>query len=209
MQKLNIRVWCQAFYDTDIEVPDGLSIEEAFDYARNHLDEAPITQLTYLEDSDELDEVDIENSNHTWLTDKHGNHITYNDERQRNGSSTYQSVSQLQLDDIVSIDLTALAQHLLLGDKERWLEYCQDNNATIHVQGDYVLRFEVNEDDYNNPYIDLLNVSGGSPSAVLAMDGESIRVLWNKDQHIGLVNIEDGAAFVLNYENASIAFNLS
>lgn len=58
---LRIRVWCQASYDSEIQVPAELSLEEAFAYASEHLDEIPVTQLDYLPDSDNLDENDLDN----------------------------------------------------------------------------------------------------------------------------------------------------
>ena len=70
MAKLNIRVWCQAFYDTSIEIPNkNMSIEDAFEYAKDHINEAPITTLNYLEDSDELDDEDLYNETHTYITE--------------------------------------------------------------------------------------------------------------------------------------------
>lgn len=39
-----------------IEVPDGMALEEAVDYAKDHLDEIPCGELEYISDSDELDE---------------------------------------------------------------------------------------------------------------------------------------------------------
>jgi hypothetical protein len=60
MQKLNLRVWCEAYYDTEIEVPDGLSLEQAYRYAEDHLDGVEPTELHYLDGSDNLDHVDIE-----------------------------------------------------------------------------------------------------------------------------------------------------
>lgn len=57
---LKVRVWCQAFYDSEIAVPANMSLEEAYWYAENNLDRVPLTDLTYLEDSDELDSCDME-----------------------------------------------------------------------------------------------------------------------------------------------------
>ena len=53
---LNVSVLCQAYYNSSIEVPDGLSREEALDYARKHLDSIPLGVLEYVSDSDQLDE---------------------------------------------------------------------------------------------------------------------------------------------------------
>ena len=45
-----------AIYDSKIDVPDDMSIEEAIEYAKSHLDEVPLGELHYVQDSDELDE---------------------------------------------------------------------------------------------------------------------------------------------------------
>lgn len=45
-----------AVYNSSIEVPDGMALEEAVDYAKDHLDEIPCGELEYISDSDELDE---------------------------------------------------------------------------------------------------------------------------------------------------------
>ena len=58
---LHIRVYCEASYNSKIQVPADLSIEEAFAYANEHLDEIPLTQLNYLPDSDNLDKNDLDN----------------------------------------------------------------------------------------------------------------------------------------------------
>lgn len=62
---LHVRVWCQASYDSEIQVPADLSLKEAFKYASEHLDEIPLTQLEYLPDSDSLDENDLDNPHAT------------------------------------------------------------------------------------------------------------------------------------------------
>lgn len=41
MKKLNLTIQCLATYDSSIMVPDDLSIEEAIEYAKEHLDKAP------------------------------------------------------------------------------------------------------------------------------------------------------------------------
>lgn len=56
MKKLNVTVQCMAVYNSSIEVPDDMILEEAIDYARYHLDEIPCGELKYISDSDELDE---------------------------------------------------------------------------------------------------------------------------------------------------------
>ncbi len=54
--ELNVTVQCMAYYKSSIKVPDGLSLEEAIAYARDHIDEIPLGDLEYVSDSDELDE---------------------------------------------------------------------------------------------------------------------------------------------------------
>lgn len=50
MKEVNIRVYCEAFYDTRILVPEGLSPEEEIEYANNHLDDVELNELEFLED---------------------------------------------------------------------------------------------------------------------------------------------------------------
>ena len=56
MKRLNVTVTCMAVYNSAIEVPDDMTIEEAIEYAKEHIDEIPIGELEYISDSDELDE---------------------------------------------------------------------------------------------------------------------------------------------------------
>lgn len=56
MKTLNVTVQCMAVYNSSIEVPDDMSLEEAIKYAKNHLDEIPLGELKYVPDSDALDE---------------------------------------------------------------------------------------------------------------------------------------------------------
>lgn len=61
MKTLNVTIVCQTVYNSHIDVPDEMSIEEAIEYAKNHLDECNIeTELEYISDSDELDEENCE-----------------------------------------------------------------------------------------------------------------------------------------------------
>lgn len=53
---LDVTVNCQAYYKSSIEVPDNLSLEEALDYAMEHLSDIPLGDLEYVTDSDQLDE---------------------------------------------------------------------------------------------------------------------------------------------------------
>lgn len=56
MKRLNVTVQCMAVYNSGIDVPDDMSIEEAIEYAKQHLDEIPCGELEYISDSDVLDE---------------------------------------------------------------------------------------------------------------------------------------------------------
>lgn len=56
MKKLYVTIQCMAVYNSVIEVPDDLNIGEAIEYAKQHLDEAPLGALEYVRDSDVLDE---------------------------------------------------------------------------------------------------------------------------------------------------------
>lgn len=55
MKTLNVTVQCMAYYKSSIEVPDDMTLEEAIEYANDHLDEIPCGELEYVSDSDELD----------------------------------------------------------------------------------------------------------------------------------------------------------
>lgn len=56
MQKLNVTIQCLATYDSSILVPDGLTLEEAVQYAKKHINEIKIGELYYVPYSDDLDE---------------------------------------------------------------------------------------------------------------------------------------------------------
>lgn len=56
MKRLNVTVQCLAVYNSGIDVPDDMTLEEAIKYAKAHLDEVPLDQLEYVRDSDQLDE---------------------------------------------------------------------------------------------------------------------------------------------------------
>ena len=61
MKKLNVTIFCQAIYNSSIEVPDNYTLEQAIDYAREHIDEIPImSDLEYISDSDTLDKENCE-----------------------------------------------------------------------------------------------------------------------------------------------------
>ena len=56
MKRLNVTVQCMAVYNSGIDIPDDMTIEEAIKYAKAHLDEINIGELEYINDSDVLDE---------------------------------------------------------------------------------------------------------------------------------------------------------
>lgn len=56
MKTLNVTVQCMAVYNSSIEVPDDMTLKEAIEYAKDHLDEIPCGELDYISNSDELDE---------------------------------------------------------------------------------------------------------------------------------------------------------
>ena len=56
MKKLNVTVTCMAVYNSSIEVPDEMTLEEAIEYAKEHINEIHIGEMEYISDSDELDE---------------------------------------------------------------------------------------------------------------------------------------------------------
>lgn len=56
MKRLNLTIQCMAIYNSGIDVPDEMSIDEAIEYAKQHLKEVPLGVLEYVADSDVLDE---------------------------------------------------------------------------------------------------------------------------------------------------------
>lgn len=60
MKTLNVTVTCMAVYCSSIKVPDELTLEEAIEYAKEHINEIPIGELEWLSDSDEIDEENCE-----------------------------------------------------------------------------------------------------------------------------------------------------
>lgn len=55
-KKLYVTATCLAVYNSSILVPADLSLEEAIQYAKDHIKEISIGDLEYISDSDELDE---------------------------------------------------------------------------------------------------------------------------------------------------------
>lgn len=56
MKRLNVTVTCMAVYNSGIDVPDEMTLEEAIEYAKEHINEIPIGELEWISDSDEIDE---------------------------------------------------------------------------------------------------------------------------------------------------------
>lgn len=57
MKKLNVTIICQSSYNSSINVPDNYTLEQAIQYAKEHINEIPImSDLEYISDSDILDE---------------------------------------------------------------------------------------------------------------------------------------------------------
>lgn len=54
--RLNVTVNCLAVYNSSIEVPEDMSLEDAIRYAKEHLRDIPMGNLEYIQDSDSLDE---------------------------------------------------------------------------------------------------------------------------------------------------------
>lgn len=67
-KRLHVRVYCEAFYDSYIDVPKNMNLKDAFEYASEHTDEIPVTNITALDPSDsELDPEDLNNETHTYF----------------------------------------------------------------------------------------------------------------------------------------------
>lgn len=56
MKNLNVTVECMAVYNSTIMVPDELTLEEAIQYAKEHINEISVGELSYISDSDMIDE---------------------------------------------------------------------------------------------------------------------------------------------------------
>ncbi len=56
MKALEVSVTCMATYNSTIMVPKNLSLEEAIQYAKDHVNVIPVTELNYVSDSDQIDE---------------------------------------------------------------------------------------------------------------------------------------------------------
>lgn len=55
MKKLNVTVTCMAIYTSSIDVPEELTLDEAIEYAKVHINEIPVGEIEYISESDEID----------------------------------------------------------------------------------------------------------------------------------------------------------
>ena len=56
MKRFNVTAAWMAFYNSGIDVTDEMILEEAIEYAKEHINEIPIGELEWIPDSDEIDE---------------------------------------------------------------------------------------------------------------------------------------------------------
>lgn len=57
MRRLDCSIMCSAYYNSSILLPDEIDTwEKAIKYAKDHLNEIPLTEMEYISDSDILDE---------------------------------------------------------------------------------------------------------------------------------------------------------
>lgn len=55
-KRLNLTVQCMAVYNSGIDVPDSMNLEDAIEYAKAHINEINVGEMEYIGDSDVLDE---------------------------------------------------------------------------------------------------------------------------------------------------------
>ena len=53
--KYKLTIDCSAYYDGELEIPDDLTEEEAYEFALNHLNRIPVGPLIRMSDSDTID----------------------------------------------------------------------------------------------------------------------------------------------------------
>ena len=54
MKTLYVTVMCTAIYESAIEVPDEMSLEDAIDYANDNIEDIPLGLLEYVPYDDEI-----------------------------------------------------------------------------------------------------------------------------------------------------------
>ena len=55
-KRLNLTIICKAVYNSGIDVPVDMTLEQAIAYANEHLDEVSLGPLEHIRGSDKLDE---------------------------------------------------------------------------------------------------------------------------------------------------------
>lgn len=50
MRTVNFTVACNAYYDSKLQIPDSVPDDKVLDYIRDHLDECPVCELTFVSD---------------------------------------------------------------------------------------------------------------------------------------------------------------
>jgi len=57
VKRLKGKIQCVATFSFGIDIPEHIvTLEEAIDYAKEHVNEIPVGELEYVSDSDEIDE---------------------------------------------------------------------------------------------------------------------------------------------------------
>lgn len=55
-KRLNVTVNCLAVYNSAIDVPADMDLEEAIRFSKEHIDDIPLGRIEYVAESDSLDE---------------------------------------------------------------------------------------------------------------------------------------------------------
>lgn len=105
--------------------------------------------------------------------------------------ATIEQLDQIKIGDTFSLDLTELAQAFLSTDE--WGEYCHDGGY-LNLDDGKQLRFEVNGDNIDDPYIDLY-IDGD----MVQCDGEVAEVIYNTNNYIGFYNEDSNKEFMFDY----------
>ena len=58
---LDVDISCTAYYHSEIEVPEDMTLERAIEYAKEHLEEIPVTELEYIDDREDCLDDDSKN----------------------------------------------------------------------------------------------------------------------------------------------------
>lgn len=61
MKTLKVGIFCQGYYRSEVEVPENYDLNQAIEYAKEHINEIPIlSEIEYVSDSDEVDKENCE-----------------------------------------------------------------------------------------------------------------------------------------------------